>query len=823
MSSYTWPPSGGGVTTIDGMTGNITLVAGANITIVDDTVLKTITISAASAPVSFTPVGSSPNANGATAASDVITLQPANTSFPGVLLAADWNTFNNKQASLTFSAPLVNTANTISITQSGVATNGYLSSTDWNTFNNKQSTLTLGNLTDVGTDGIVVTGGTGSVVGSGTSIAQHVADSTHNGYLSSTDWSTFNNKQSTLTLGNLTDVGTDGITITGGTGAIVGSGTSIAQQVADTTHNGYLSSTDWNTFNGKQSAFSGLNTNGAIYATSATAVASTAAGTVSFPLVANSGSAPTFRQLPLTAGVTGTLPTSNGGTGTNQTFTSGSVTFIDGSGNFTQDNSKFKWDDTLFQLSLGGHLNTAALGISQTGGSNVGFDLTTTASNTAMQVQNQGAQIAGNFVTAANSATQGGTLVLGASRGTNSARTASQAADQIGLFAAQSYNGSSFGPGYCGGIGFIATEAQTSSHNGGQLSIATTPNGTLSPVVGLTIGQNQLLQLPAYTTAGVLVNDTSGNITATATLSNIKGGTGTNSSASTGIAHVASGTWTYSAVNLANSDVTGVVPIANGGTNNASLAVTAGGVIYSDGTRLQNVGAGTSGFLLKSNGASAPTWVASSFTPVAPTVQRFTSGSGTYTLPTSPSPLYIKVTMVGGGGGGSGSGAAGGSATPGNDTTFGSSFLTAGGGAGAVFGGYGGVGGIATASISTGIVLNGSAGQGGSVAVGSGSAGGVGGTSPLGGAALPGALGANPASDAQANSGSGGAGGGSQGTGAGGSGGGSGAYIQVIITSPSSTYAYAVGAGGPGGTTSSLGSTGSSGGSGYLLVEEFYQ
>lgn len=61
--------------------------------------------------------------------------------------------------------------------------------------NSKQSTITLGNLTDAGTDGITVTGGTNAVVGSGTSLSQHIADSTHNGYLSSTDWSTFNSKQ----------------------------------------------------------------------------------------------------------------------------------------------------------------------------------------------------------------------------------------------------------------------------------------------------------------------------------------------------------------------------------------------------------------------------------------------------------------------------------------------------------------------------------------------------------------------------------------------------------------------------------------------------
>lgn len=112
-----------------------------------------------------------------------------------------------------------------------------------------------GNLTDVGTDGIVITNGTAALVGTGTSIAQHVADTTHNGYLSSTDWTTFNNKQVALAFTNLTDSGTDGVTITNGTGAVIGaSPVTISQRVSDTTHNGYLSSTDWNTFNAKQVA-----------------------------------------------------------------------------------------------------------------------------------------------------------------------------------------------------------------------------------------------------------------------------------------------------------------------------------------------------------------------------------------------------------------------------------------------------------------------------------------------------------------------------------------------------------------------------------------
>jgi hypothetical protein len=52
------------------------------------------------------------------------------------------------------------------------------------------------------------------------------------------------------------------------------------------------------------------------------------------------------------------------------------------------------------------------------------------------------------------------------------------------------------------------------------------------------------------------------------------------------------------------------IPINKGGTNNASLAVTAGGVVYTDGSALQNVGVGTSGYYLQSNGSSAPTWTA---------------------------------------------------------------------------------------------------------------------------------------------------------------------------------------------------------------------
>lgn len=69
----------------------------------------------------------------------------------------------------------------------------------------------------------------------------------------------------------------------------------------------------------------------------------------------------------------------------------------------------------------------------------------------------------------------------------------------------------------------------------------------------------------------------------------------------------------YSKLNLAGavkmaSDVTGLLPIANGGTNNASLSVAAGAVPYFDGSKFATLAPGSSGNVLTSGGAGAPTW-----------------------------------------------------------------------------------------------------------------------------------------------------------------------------------------------------------------------
>lgn len=213
----------------------------------------------------------------------------------------------------------------------------------------------------------------------------------------------------------------------------------------------------------------------------------------------------------------------------------------------------------------------------------------------------------------------------------------------------------------------------------------------------------------------------------------------------------------------------------------------------------------------------------------APTIQKFTSGAGTYTLPSNPTPLYIQVIMVGGGGGGSGSGSASSSSNGGTGGTssFGTSLSSATGGVGGTWNGNGGTGGVANLGTGPiGTALTGGTGQGYGYTGGGGptSAGGCGAGTPFGGAGGGGTAGVAGYAGAT-NTGSGGGGGGTT-TAAGivsGTGGGAGAYVNEIISNPSATYSYGVGSAGTAGGAGTGGFAGGAGGSGYIEVREFYQ
>lgn len=255
------------------------------------------------------------------------------------------------------------------------------------------------------------------------------------------------------------------------------------------------------------------------------------------------------------------------------------------------------------------------------------------------------------------------------------------------------------------------------------------------------------------------------------------------------------------------------------GANSQTVKIQGSSSMSATWTMTLPVSAGTDDYVLKTNGLGVTSWRAWT----TPTVQRFTSGSGTYTTPANVK--YIVVEMVGGGGGGGGSGASGNTiGGAGGNSTFGSSLLTANGGGGGdnnANTAIGGAGGSATASSPaiTLVALTGGQGQGSSGVYGPG---GQGAATPFGGEGGGGYVGHQAGIAAVTNSGSGGGGAGSSGsTIAGGGGGGAGGYIKAIITSPSATYSYAVGAAGTAGTAATR--NGGAGGSGVIIVTEYYQ
>jgi hypothetical protein len=105
--------------------------------------------------------------------------------------------------------------------------------------------------------------------------------------------------------------------------------------------------------------------------------------------------------------------------------------------------------------------------------------------------------------------------------------------------------------------------------------------------------------------------------------------------------------------------LTGIVPIANGGTNSTATP-TAGAVSYGTGTAYDFTAAGTVGQVLTSAGASMPTWA----TPTTGTVTSVDVSGGTTGLTTSGGPITSSGTITLGGTLAIASGGTNGAATP---------------------------------------------------------------------------------------------------------------------------------------------------------------
>ena len=217
-------------------------------------------------------------------------------------------------------------------------------------------------------------------------------------------------------------------------------------------------------------------------------------------------------------------------------------------------------------------------------------------------------------------------------------------------------------------------------------------------------------------------------------------------------------------------------------------------------------------YLASSVTLTTPTLTSPIITGSTPQVTTYSSGSGTYTVPTNCRYLEIEVVGAGGGGGGSGGttgGGGGANGTTAGDTTINSTLIVCQGGRGGAggqgsIGQFGGDGGDA----SGGNVVN---------------RGGQAGTNMSAYNSTYGAFTGGGGGGACAFGRSGGRGGGSGGTPVVmGAGGGGGAYAKSIITSPAASYTYSVAAGGAGGAAGSNGNNGEAGVAGLIIFTAYF-
>jgi hypothetical protein len=196
-----------------------------------------------------------------------------------VLANASWS---GTVTSVGATAPIASsggTTPTISISQATTSTNGYLSSTDWNTFNNKQPALVSGtNLKTVSGTSLLGSGDLGTIGATYGGTGQSSYTTGDLLYASSS-----------TALAKLADVATGNALISGGVGAAPYWG-----KIDLTTHvSGTLP-----VGNGGTGQASTLTQYGLVYAATTTAMGSTAAGTSSQVLIGNASGAPTWSGTP---------------------------------------------------------------------------------------------------------------------------------------------------------------------------------------------------------------------------------------------------------------------------------------------------------------------------------------------------------------------------------------------------------------------------------------------------------------------------------------------------------------------------------------------
>jgi hypothetical protein len=233
----------------------------------------------------------------------------------GTGLFLSGSTLNVTTSLYTFTSPLVNTLGTVSINQATSTTNGYLSSVDWVTFNNKVTSLSAG-------IGISIAGTTTIPIVTNTAPDQTVVLNSGTGISISGTYPNFTiTNISPSSGGTVTSVAalTLGTTGTDLSSTVVNETTTpvitLNVPTASATNRGVLSSTDWTTFNNKQDALGYIplpTTAGSTTGATISFITDRVYGTIASPVTGNITADVTGGQLGVTNIIihnSGTAPT----------------------------------------------------------------------------------------------------------------------------------------------------------------------------------------------------------------------------------------------------------------------------------------------------------------------------------------------------------------------------------------------------------------------------------------------------------------------------------------------------------------------------------